>query len=40
MVPKDDILLITKDKNEEEEITKAKKDQEISIPIVVLVNEY
>lgn len=40
MVPKDDILLITKDKNEEEEITKAKKDQEINIPIVVLVNEY
>ena len=40
MVPKDDILLITKDKNEEEEITKAKKDEEISIPIVVLVNEY
>ena len=40
MVPKNEILLITKDKNEEEEITKAKKDVSINVPIVVLVNEY
>lgn len=40
MVPKNEVLLITKDKNEEEEITKAKKEQEINLPITVLVNGY
>ena len=40
MIPKNEILLITKDKNEEEEITKAKKDVSVNVPIVVLVNEY
>lgn len=33
-------LLITKDKNGNEEITKAKKDPTIDMPIVVLTNEY
>ena len=32
-------LLITTGKNTEEEITKAKKDKEIDMPIVILVNE-
>ena len=40
MVPKDEILLITNDKKESEEITKAKKQEIITLPIVVLVNEY
>ena len=40
MVPKDEILLITNDKENSEEITKAKKAEEIKMPIVVLVNEY
>lgn len=40
MVPKDKILLITKDKTEEEDVVKAKKDARINMPIVVLVNEY
>ena len=40
MVPKNEILLITKDKKEEEEITKSKKDVTINVPIVVLINEY
>ena len=40
MVPKDEILLITKDKNETEEITKSKKKELINLPVVVLVNEY
>lgn len=40
MVPKDQILLITSDKEKSEEITKAKREQEIKLPIVVLVNEY
>lgn len=40
MVPKDKILLITKDKTEEEDVVKAKKDASINMPIVVLVNEY
>ena len=40
MVPKDEILLITNDKESSEEITKAKKEEEIKMPIVVLVNEY
>lgn len=40
MVPKDKTLLITKDKKNEEEVTKAKTDPVINIPVVVLVNEY
>ena len=40
MVPKDEILLITNDKENSEEITKAKREEEIKMPIVVLVNEY
>lgn len=40
MVPKDKVLLITKDKTEEEDIVKSKKDSSINIPVVVLVNEY
>ena len=36
---KDSNLLITVDKNEKEEIKKAKKDPIINMPIVVLVNE-
>lgn len=40
MVPKDNILLITKDKTEEEDVVRAKKDASINMPIVVLVNEY
>lgn len=40
MVPKDEVLLITSDKEQSEEITKAKKKEEINLPIVVLVNEY
>ena len=37
---KDKILLITKNKNEEEEIRKAQKDKIINIPVVILANEY
>lgn len=37
---KDDTLLITVDKKGKEEITKSKKEQEIDVPVVVLVNEY
>lgn len=40
MVDKDKILLITKNKNEEEEIRKAQKDKIINIPVVILANEY
>ena len=36
---KNSTLLITTGKNTEEEITKAKKDKEIDMPIVILVNE-
>lgn len=35
---KDSTLLITTSKNEDEEITKAKKEKQINIPIVILVN--
>lgn len=38
-VEKGKTLLITKEKNKEEEITKAKNDKEIDIPVVILVNE-
>ena len=37
-IPKDSISLITKDKGNNEEITKATKDQIINMPVVVLVN--
>lgn len=37
---KDSTLLITTDKNNNEEITKAKKDPTIKMPIVVLTNGY
>lgn len=40
MVPKNEILLITRDKNEQEEITRSTEDKIIDMPIVVLVNEY
>lgn len=36
---KNSTLLITTGKNTEEEITKAKKDKEVDMPIVILVNE-
>ena len=39
-VEKGKVLLITKDKKPEEEITKAKVDPIYSMPVVVLVNEY
>ena len=38
-VEKGKTLLITTGKENEEEITKAKKDQEIDLPVVILVNE-
>lgn len=38
-VEKDKTLLITTEKNKEEKITKAKKEKEINIPVVILVNE-
>lgn len=40
MTDKDDILLIEKDKNENEIITKSKRDKKINMDIVLLVNEY
>ena len=40
MVPKGKTLLITKDKKENEDVTVAKEDAIINMPIVVLVNEY
>lgn len=40
MTEKDSTLLITKDKNDNEEITKAKKKPIINMPTVVLTNEY
>ncbi len=39
MVEKDKTLLITASKDKKEEITKAKKDKNITVPIVILVNE-
>lgn len=38
-VEKDKTLLITTEKNKEEKVTKAKKEREINIPVVILVNE-
>ena len=40
LVDKDSTLLITKDKNDNEEVTKATEKPIINIPTVVLVNEY
>ena len=40
MVEKDKTLLITKDKNENENITASKSDPIINIPIVVITNNY
>lgn len=40
LVDKDSTLLITKDKSEKEEVTKATEKPIINIPTVVLVNEY
>ena len=40
LVPKDKIMLITTDKNNSEEIRKAKKQPSLNVPVVVLVNEY
>lgn len=40
IVEKEATLLITKDKNEKEEITKAQRAPIINMPIVVLTNEY
>lgn len=40
MIPKGKTLLITKDKKENEDVTVAKEDAIINMPIVVLVNEY
>ena len=40
LVDKDSTLLITKDKSDKEEITKATEKPIINIPTVVLVNEY
>ncbi len=39
MVEKDKTLLITESKDKKEEITKAKNDKTITVPIVILVNE-
>lgn len=39
MTEKDKTLLIISGKNKDEEITKAKKDKQIDLPIVILVNE-
>ena len=39
MVEKDKTLLITKGKNDKEEITKSEKEKVINLPIVILVNE-
>lgn len=39
MVEKDKTLLITRSKQEKEEITKAKEDKTIHLPVVILVNE-
>ncbi len=40
IVPKGATTLITTDKNHNEEVSKAKKDPIINMPIVILVNEY
>lgn len=40
MIDKGKNILITKSKNDKEEETKAQKDRTITVPVVVLVNEY
>lgn len=40
IVPKDSTMLITKDKKQNEEISKSKKEPIINVPIVFLVNDY
>ena len=40
IVPKGKELLITRDKNEKETITKSKKDNYVDVPVIVLVNQY
>ncbi|MCR5146186.1 MAG: S41 family peptidase [Clostridia bacterium] len=40
IVPKGSTMLITRDKNGKEELSKSEKDPIINIPIVVLVNDY
>ena len=40
MTNKGQILLIESDKNDEEEVIKSEKDKTITMPIVLLVNEY
>lgn len=40
IIKKDEILLITKDKQNNEEITKSKKDPIVNMPVAVLTNEY
>ena len=40
LLEKDSTLLITVNKKQEEEVTKAKKKQEIKMPVVVLTNSY
>ena len=40
LLEKDTTLLITVNKKPEEEVTKAKKKQEIDIPVIVLTNQY
>lgn len=40
IVPKGSTMLITKDKDESEEISKSDKEPIIDVPIVILVNEY
>lgn len=40
IIPKGEVTLITKDKKNKEEITKAVKEPIVNVPIVVLVNNY
>ena len=40
IVPKGSTILITKDKNNAEEKSKAKKDPIVNVPVVILINEY
>ena len=40
LLEKDTTLLIAVNKKQEEEVTKAKKKQEIDIPVIVLTNQY
>ncbi len=40
VVPKGSTILITKDKNNKEEISKSENDQIVKVPVVILTNEY